>query len=97
MSELRKRGGKPTNPATAGWKRVTSKDHWTLYDRPRAYKNGWHSFVLRTSDKRFRKYSFWGGHNGQRLASNHDMKRSTRNTQQSMRGWSGFAVALGRL
>jgi hypothetical protein len=48
-------------------------DAWTLYHN--SDREGWHNFVLRRNDTRFRKYSYWGGFDGQRIAKNRDMQR----------------------
>jgi hypothetical protein len=64
-----------TAPIASAWKFVARhrNDDWTLYQQSRA--DGWTNFVLRHEDERFRKYSYWGGWNGQRIARNTDMTR----------------------
>jgi hypothetical protein len=59
-------------------------DYWKLFHRPDADSDGWHSFVLRHYDGRFRKYSYWGGWNGERVARNTDMGRLNRRFPEIM-------------
>jgi hypothetical protein len=73
-----------SNPSSAGWTVVAhrsaaknglmSERAWTLWHRPHADADGWHSFVLRHNDERFRKFSYWGGWDGSRLAKNADLR-----------------------
>jgi hypothetical protein len=64
-------------PIPADWRLIAQHDNgaWTLWHRPFADNNGWHSFVLRLADGRFGKKNFWGGYNGQRLVRNNDLQR----------------------
>lgn len=69
MGKTRVKARKPP----ADWRKVASQDRWILYHRLTADGQGWHNFVLRHEDGRYRKASFWGGWNGQRLAHNSDL------------------------
>jgi hypothetical protein len=61
-------------PVPADWRRCAEHPNkWSLWHRPRADGNGWYSFVLRHDDQRFRKYHYWGGWDGQRIARNRHM------------------------
>jgi hypothetical protein len=59
------------------WRRLADHgDQWTLYHQ--SDKGGWHNFVLRHHDNRFRKYHYWGAWDGQRVARNGDLGRLAR-------------------
>jgi hypothetical protein len=64
-----------TAAISSAWKLVAQhpEQPWTLYQY--AQVDGWIDFVLRHDDERFRKYSYWGGWNGQRFARKTDMQR----------------------
>ena len=78
-----KERARATKPATADWRLVAYKsatedgllqeEAWTLWHR--FDKDGWHNFVLRHNDKRFRKFSYWGAWDGRRFAAHKDLTR----------------------
>jgi hypothetical protein len=68
-------GHKRSDPVPPQWRSIAMLDCWTLWHRPDGDSDGWNSFVLRHEDRRFRKYHYWGGWNGERIAHNSDMAR----------------------
>jgi hypothetical protein len=80
-----KERARATKPMKAGWRFVAERSEtkdgvkqeqaWSLWHRWETDQSGWHNFVLRHNDRRFRKFSYWGAWNEkrQRLARVRDL------------------------
>jgi hypothetical protein len=83
MSEQSPQQARATTPSRTGWTVIAHRaddrngllkhQAWTLYHQ--SDKGDWHNFVVRHNDPHFRKFSYWGAWNGQRLARNKDLAK----------------------
>jgi hypothetical protein len=84
---MEKNGPARTDPSTRDWAVVDSTGEWVLWERRDDQDLIWHNFVLRRD--RFEpkeRSTFWGGWDGQRLASNSDM-RALKKRFPELYGW----------